>query len=171
MVRCYHFRKFGDRTGHHRRNRPPRQEVSENREPINTSINGVDQDSQSSENSTDVLTDLIDLLLPQNLLALLPRSMYRDIIPLLILGLYEEQNRQLRIINGLIDKLLNTKSVLENISDISESQRECVICQSEFKSGDVINKLECEHMFHFSCLREEIKHRDRCPICKASLLP
>ena len=104
-------------------------------------------------------------------LALLPRSMYRDIIPLLILGLYEEQNRQLRIINGLIDKLLNTKSVLENISDISESQRECVICQSEFKSGDVINKLECEHMFHFSCLREEIKHRDRCPICKASLLP
>jgi hypothetical protein len=67
MVRCYHFRKFGDRTGHHRRNRPPRQEVSENREPINTSINGVDQDSQSSENSTDVLTDLIDLLLPQNL--------------------------------------------------------------------------------------------------------
>ena len=181
MVRCYHFRKFGDRTGHHRRNGPPRQEVSEevseNREPINTSINGVDQDSQSSENSTDVLTDLIDLLLPQNLvimnrvLALLPRSMYRDIIPLLILGLYEEQNRQLRIINGLIDKLLNTKSVLENISDISESQRECVICQSEFKSGDVINKLECEHMFHFSCLREEIKHRDRCPICKASLLP
>ena len=164
MVRCYHFRKFGDRTGHHRRNRPPRQEVSEevseNREPINTSINGVDQDSQSSENSTDVLTDLIDLLLPQNLvimnrvLALLPRSMYRDIIPLLILGLYEEQKRQLRIINGLI-----------------ESQRECVICQSEFKSGDVINKLECEHMFHFSCLREEIKHRDRCPICKASLLP
>ena len=172
MVRCYHFRKFGDRTGHHRRNRPPRQEVSENREPINTSINGVDQDSQSSENSTDVLTDLIDLLVIMNrVLALLPRSMYRDIIPLLILGLYEEQNRQLRIINGLIDKLLNTKSVLENISDISESQRECVICQSEFKSGDVINKLECEHMFHFSCLGEEIKQRDRCPICKASLLP
>ena len=57
MVRCYHFRKFGDRTGHHRRNRPPRQEVSEevseNREPINTSINGADQDSQSSENSTN----------------------------------------------------------------------------------------------------------------------
>ena len=183
MVRYCHLRRFRYRTGHHGRHirrssfRPPRQEVrevSENREPIHSSIN---QDSQIIVNPLIIPIIPIGLLRPEYLLildivlSLLPPPIHPKILPLLVFGLFEEQQRQLRIINVLSEKLSNTKSVLENISDISESQRECVICQSEFKSGDVINKLDCEHMFHFSCLGEEIKHRDRCPICKASLLP
>ena len=187
MVKYYPFRRSGYHTGHHRIGRrpsfrPPRREVREvreNREPINTNINGINQGPQRPQNSLDIPITLLPLLFlrPENLaildivLSLLPPRMHPAILPVLVNGLFEEQQRQFRIIHGLSEKLSNTKSVLDNISDIPESQRKCVICLSEFKSRDEINKLECGHVFHFSCLGEEIKHRQRCPICMASLLP
>ena len=50
-------------------------------------------------------------------------------------------------------------------------QRECIICLREFKNGETLLILECEHLYHENCLKDWInKIRDIfCPLCQTLL--
>ena len=41
----------------------------------------------------------------------------------------------------------------------------CIICLSEFKKGQSIQILECNHMYHDECIIEWYKRKKVCPIC------
>ena len=42
---------------------------------------------------------------------------------------------------------------------------ECVICLHKIENGNAM-ALTCGHVFHRGCIEEELKFRDKCPICK-----
>ncbi|XP_037971817.2 E3 ubiquitin-protein ligase RNF115 isoform X2 [Plutella xylostella] len=47
----------------------------------------------------------------------------------------------------------------------------CSICWDNFQQGEKISKLDCEHIFHTSCIEPWLQLHATCPICRRSLLP
>ncbi len=41
----------------------------------------------------------------------------------------------------------------------------CIICLSEFKIGQSVKVLDCNHMYHNECINEWYKRKKVCPIC------
>ncbi|KAF5748081.1 E3 ubiquitin-protein ligase RNF12-A-like [Tripterygium wilfordii] len=44
----------------------------------------------------------------------------------------------------------------------------CSICQEEYRVGDEVGKLGCEHRYHVTCIQQWLRLKNWCPICKAS---
>ena len=63
--------------------------------------------------------------------------------------------------NLLIDSIC-----LINTSRLNPDKKECTICLEKFNINDKIINLECLHMFHNNCIKNWLKMKDYCPICK-----
>ncbi|XP_076949088.1 uncharacterized protein LOC143621610 [Bidens hawaiensis] len=48
----------------------------------------------------------------------------------------------------------------------TQNNEPCCICQEEYNNGDDIGTLECGHEFHIGCIKEWLKQKNLCPICK-----
>ncbi|KAJ0262560.1 E3 ubiquitin-protein ligase RHG1A [Hirschfeldia incana] len=46
----------------------------------------------------------------------------------------------------------------------------CCICQEEYTEGEDMGTLECGHEFHSQCIKEWLKQKNLCPICKTTCL-
>ncbi|KAL2342389.1 hypothetical protein Fmac_003674 [Flemingia macrophylla] len=44
--------------------------------------------------------------------------------------------------------------------------KECSICQEEYEAGDELGSLNCEHSYHFQCIKQWVAHKNFCPVCK-----
>ncbi|KAF3560635.1 hypothetical protein DY000_02013237 [Brassica cretica] len=44
----------------------------------------------------------------------------------------------------------------------------CCICQEEYSEGEDMGTLECGHDFHSQCIKEWLKQKNLCPICKTT---
>ena len=44
----------------------------------------------------------------------------------------------------------------------------CVICMENYAANDVIAELQCDkrHFFHEACLKDWLKKKTECPLCK-----
>ncbi|XP_028026550.1 E3 ubiquitin-protein ligase RNF126 [Bombyx mandarina] len=47
----------------------------------------------------------------------------------------------------------------------------CSVCWENFETGETVSRLECEHLFHSSCISPWLQLHATCPICRRSLLP
>ncbi|XP_047532178.1 E3 ubiquitin-protein ligase RNF115 [Vanessa atalanta] len=47
----------------------------------------------------------------------------------------------------------------------------CSVCWENFQLGETTARLECEHVFHQSCITPWLQLHATCPICRRSLLP
>ena len=45
----------------------------------------------------------------------------------------------------------------------------CVICQYEFKDGDIVTKLSCGHLFHAECVDTWLGKNKVCPMCQKEI--
>ena len=45
-------------------------------------------------------------------------------------------------------------------------QKQCTICLELFKEGENIRRLECLHIYHINCIKNWLKNKDQCPVCK-----
>ncbi|KAK8913548.1 E3 ubiquitin-protein ligase ATL42 [Platanthera zijinensis] len=46
----------------------------------------------------------------------------------------------------------------------------CSICLEEYKGGDNLGTLKCRHAYHLSCVKDWLRIKNKCPICKTSAL-
>ncbi|KAI3912583.1 hypothetical protein MKW92_039075 [Papaver armeniacum] len=46
----------------------------------------------------------------------------------------------------------------------------CCICQEEYVEGDDLGSLECGHEFHSGCVKQWLKQKNLCPVCKTTAL-
>ncbi|CAA0407124.1 putative E3 ubiquitin-protein ligase RHG1A [Arabidopsis thaliana] len=44
----------------------------------------------------------------------------------------------------------------------------CCVCQEEYTEGEDMGTLECGHEFHSQCIKEWLKQKNLCPICKTT---
>lgn len=58
---------------------------------------------------------------------------------------------------------------IEDINKIPKDKRTCNICLVEFVKKDKLTLLPCIHYFHSQCLKEWLKDKNVCPLCKLDL--
>ena len=71
-------------------------------------------------------------------------------------------NNRRRRIN--IDNL-NTLLLCDELPDDT-----CSICLEEFKEGEKIKNLNCNHIFHEECLLPWLNDNDYCPMCRQNII-
>ena len=118
---------------------------SNNNNHINSNNNNSNNNNNTSSNNNtnERIPNSIfsDLSLPQN---------YR----------FKPRNREKT--KNIKNKLTKTKF----IKSLNKDKDCCIICLQEFRNGQNIYKLQCDHIFHIRCLNKEIKYRQKCPMCR-----
>ncbi|KAK9678730.1 hypothetical protein RND81_11G229900 [Saponaria officinalis] len=84
-------------------------------------------------------------------------------------------NRHKLISNGVDKREQKTYPVVKYLTNkgdiIQGSSTECVICLSEFKSGEKVKILpKCYHGFHSKCIGKWLSSHSSCPTCRQSLV-
>jgi len=64
--------------------------------------------------------------------------------------------------NNKFSKL--SKKVISD--DIDSLLNECSICLEEFKVGDTIITLPCNHIYHKKCIEIWAENNNNCPLCR-----
>ncbi|KAG0482454.1 hypothetical protein HPP92_010538 [Vanilla planifolia] len=49
-----------------------------------------------------------------------------------------------------------------------DDDAKCIICQEEYVVGEEVGRLQCDHRFHVDCIREWLRLKNWCPICKTA---
>ena len=72
---------------------------------------------------------------------------------------------------NLSENFLNNlpKTKFGDDNDININPSKCPICLDEYKKGDELTKIPCNHWFHSKCILEWLKQDDICPICNFEL--
>jgi len=58
---------------------------------------------------------------------------------------------------------------IDNIYSLDPEKRRCTICLCDFIHGDNVIILPCIHMYHAECIKEWLKNKDFCPLCKIKI--
>lgn len=45
----------------------------------------------------------------------------------------------------------------------------CTVCQEDFKIGEKVKELPCEHYFHDDCISPWLQSQNTCPMCRATI--
>ncbi|KAK4337878.1 hypothetical protein RND71_042365 [Anisodus tanguticus] len=67
----------------------------------------------------------------------------------------------------ILSRLKQHKYICIKIKDPVDSEP-CCICQEEYKDGEDLGALECGHDFHADCIKQWLKHKNLCPVCKTT---
>ena len=51
-----------------------------------------------------------------------------------------------------------------------ETMSSCPICLEDYEIEMILNKLQCNHIYHQECIIEWLKRDKTCPICKHNIL-
>ncbi|KAE9600252.1 hypothetical protein Lal_00045625 [Lupinus albus] len=62
------------------------------------------------------------------------------------------------------------KLVISNGTSKNQIDKKCTICQEEYEGGEELGRLNCEHSYHFQCIKQWLMHKNFCPICKQEVM-
>ncbi|KAG2314450.1 hypothetical protein Bca4012_065133 [Brassica carinata] len=75
------------------------------------------------------------------------------------------------VCTGLKEETISNRLKQRKYSSGTKSTQEgepCCVCQEEYKEGEEMGVLECGHDFHSQCIKEWLKRKNLCPICKTT---
>ena len=78
---------------------------------------------------------------------------------------YSEYNNPLD--EEIIDSFPIVK--LSGLEKLPDDLNRCVICLDDFQENDEILSLPCVHIYHAECIKEWLRKRNTCPICKLEI--
>ncbi len=122
------------------------------------------------------------------IIPILKKSVIHDHQDSILKSLYLPNNRSLRlqyddVIRNVMVRLNNTMDIRfekyqrvfnyisTNFPNLVESSKCCVICHDDFLDTSSVVKLECNHIFHSTCIPEWLKASPKptCPTCRQEL--
>lgn len=102
--------------------------------------------------------------LPLNIFNLLsPQHIERHAIDIAIQESFEDYETTERKLDQLID--VDCFKYNPQKHDVGED-KDCSICQNEYKNGEDLSILNCEHIFHTKCVEEWGLYKAECPLCR-----
>ncbi|CAH8373406.1 unnamed protein product [Eruca vesicaria subsp. sativa] len=75
------------------------------------------------------------------------------------------------VCTGLNEETISNRLKQRKYTSGSKSTQEvepCCVCQEEYNEGEEMGVLECGHDFHSQCIKEWLKRKNLCPICKTT---
>jgi hypothetical protein len=71
------------------------------------------------------------------------------------------------------DDVLKTMKTVKysTIDQKSKGDRnvQCSICLCEYEDDDLVNHLQCDHIYHNECINQWFKTNSKCPVCKSDM--
>ena len=55
------------------------------------------------------------------------------------------------------------------IAEIDSKELVCNVCKDEYKEGEEVTKLPCNHSYHPECILPWLKEHNSCPTCRFEL--
>ncbi|OIW03594.1 hypothetical protein TanjilG_06103 [Lupinus angustifolius] len=71
------------------------------------------------------------------------------------------------------EMVLNIKRIklaISNGASKNQIDKKCTICQEEYEGGEELGRLNCEHSYHFQCIKQWLVHKNFCPVCKQEVV-
>lgn len=65
------------------------------------------------------------------------------------------------------EKIKLSKKKLEELH--KKEENECIICYEDYKVGDKVKILYCDHMYHKKCIKRWFKESIKCPLCNLAV--
>ena len=82
----------------------------------------------------------------------------------------EKRHKLIYIIKILLEcKKENRKGALLKIVTEKNKEDTCAICTEDYKLNDEILILQCNHIFHKSCISEWVLFKANCPCCRKDI--
>jgi len=47
--------------------------------------------------------------------------------------------------------------------------KDCAVCQEDYKNGEILLSMPCEHIFHKDCVKKWLSMHNSCPVCRKAL--
>jgi hypothetical protein len=57
----------------------------------------------------------------------------------------------------------------ENLENEKKKDLKCMICLEEFEPSSDVTLTECTHIFHHDCLKEWIRYKKECAVCRIEI--
>lgn len=72
----------------------------------------------------------------------------------------------------LTEEEFNTLEVIKvDKTNAPDVDSECSICIDNFSEGQEIVKLQCNHIFHFNCIKSHLmNYNNKCPLCRGNVI-
>ncbi|KAJ0252541.1 hypothetical protein HA466_0117260 [Hirschfeldia incana] len=70
------------------------------------------------------------------------------------------------VCTGLNEEAISNRLKQGKFKSSTQDAEPCCICQEEYIEGEDMGTLECSHHFHSQCIKEWLKQKNLCPICK-----
>lgn len=84
-----------------------------------------------------------------------------------LIEVQEMLSRRRGLSNDTITRLEMIRWDTSSSRDFDQTQ--CMVCLSNFTSGEEVRRLPCNHLFHVNCIDEWLRRCTDCPICKANV--
>lgn len=135
----------------------------ENKTRIEVSINNRNLDIDRTEHIDYLLAQLEEL---QNLIS----SNYRvSIFTTVAFPEFDYDPFQESLDSYELKKDDNVRILCNKYSYIGTDKFQCPICMLDFEEKDTVGELECNHSFHFRCIKEWGKYKQECPLCRHAI--
>lgn len=59
--------------------------------------------------------------------------------------------------------------IYNSVDELPDENDRCTICYDDYKTGNCVKILPCDHHFHGDCIDEWFNVKDSCPLCKKSI--
>lgn len=67
--------------------------------------------------------------------------------------------------------VLNLKEIVVDEKNEKEmNEKECSICQENFKAKEIGKELKCNHLYHKDCIERWLKMHSTCPCCRGAVV-
>ena len=76
----------------------------------------------------------------------------------------KESKNEKNFKNEFLEEIAITKKSIINLGN-----EKCMICLINYSINDKISYLPCFHFFHYSCIKNWIKIKNKCPLCNANI--
>ena len=84
------------------------------------------------------------------------------------IDLHRENTRIIRQNGRSIPINVNSLNTLLLCNELPDES--CSVCLEDFKEGDTIKKLNCNHIFHKDCLEPWLNENNNCPMCRQNII-
>ncbi|KAL0903281.1 hypothetical protein M5K25_027650 [Dendrobium thyrsiflorum] len=86
-------------------------------------------------------------------------------------NLLHSQSLNGRVGSGLSQKCISD-FLLRSLGHLTTKENFiCSICQGEIQVEEEISTLRCSHIYHAGCIGQWLMIKNKCPVCRASVIP
>ena len=80
-----------------------------------------------------------------------------------------EEGEQRPTSTEFVSNLQRTNVTQEHLKAMTDTTKQCTVCQEDYKEDEKLIELPCKHQFHEDCILPWLNIHNSCPTCRHAL--